>query len=385
MLAKPRMTNFIAELEWQTLQTISLSGEKSCQSCRLPNDLDSGGWCSEKCRVQFATQSLLVQATRLLQVEGQVAEEEGLEEVGKLEVSQLKVWKNVVTNLTSNKTSKPKLVNPKKVNTVDEQKTNGGHIGKSIVNHYASNIETSFNQFDENVNEEQALKVKDLDMTLKVLDGNEANKAVQAVVGSETLSTAKKLMNANTKRRSRAGARRPRCLQCSGLSLVTTIPGLGDLCSFCLQEQKYAASRAEVKAGSPGLARTKVKERSRRDVRKPDVRRLIVSSRMSSIARSQSKSSAGRMKMKPRHDVDIKKTIQPGPGQPASQPGQPRITMKWLRDQLRSRKKPVSGSRAALLTRLGALETTDWLRDQVEGMGEGGRIRTELLDKFARL
>ena len=240
-----------------------------------------------------------MQATRLLQ--GQVAEEEGWQ-VGELEVAQLKVWKDVVTILTSIKTSKPNYgVNPKKV---DEQKTIGGPIVKSIVNHCASNFETSFNHFDENINEEQVLKVNNLDMTLKVLDGNEANKAVQALEGSDEVSTAKKVMTANSKRRPRA--QRQRCLQCNGMSLVTTIPGFGDLCSFCLQQQKYAASRAEVKAGSPGLT-TQVKEMSRRDVRKPEVMRLIVSSRSrrSSIARSQSKSSSRSLKKVARIHIDV--------------------------------------------------------------------------------
>ena len=138
---------------------------------------------------------------------------------------------------------------------------------------------------------------------------------------------------------------------------------------------EYAASRAEVKAGSPGLTPTQGKERSRRDVRKPVVRRLIVSSRsrMSSFAQSQSKSSTRSMKKVARINVDTNKTSQPI------------ITTKWLQEQPRIRKRPVSGTRAALLTRLGALESTGWLRDQVEGMGEGGRIRTELLERFARL
>ena len=129
-----------------------------------------------------------------------MAEDEGLE-VGKLGVSQLKVWKNVVTNLTSNKTLKPKWVNPKKVNKVAEKNTNEAPMVKSSINYDATSFEVSFNQVLEVVNDGEVLKVNNLDMTLKALDGHEANKALQALEGSDEDYTAKKLMKANSKRR----------------------------------------------------------------------------------------------------------------------------------------------------------------------------------------
>ena len=113
-----------------------------------------------------------------------MAEDEGLE-VGKLGVSQLKVWKNVVTNLTSNKTLKPKWVNPKKVNKVAEKNTNEAPMVKSSINYDATSFEVSFNQVLEVVNDGEVLKVNNLDMTLKALDGHEANKALQALEGSD--------------------------------------------------------------------------------------------------------------------------------------------------------------------------------------------------------